>query len=159
MLLKKEKKIKQRKQWRKRKRRQPRKRKVITAHFLIYYYVFYIRNIKSIADVLCTFLAVEADSVVEFNITEENKTEIECEEEQNDWSKSPVPPTPKKKQLLSSCEFKFKLKSLLYIHNLVVQRHCFHLQTFSLLLHYKSQISFYMKCRILYVIIFLLQHI
>ncbi|XP_060795824.1 tubby protein homolog isoform X2 [Neoarius graeffei] len=45
---------------------------------------------------------VETDSVVEFNTTEENKTEIESEDEQKGWSESPVPPTPKKKQLLSS---------------------------------------------------------
>ncbi|KAB5555532.1 hypothetical protein PHYPO_G00035280 [Pangasianodon hypophthalmus] len=45
---------------------------------------------------------VETDSVVEFNIMEENKTEIESEDEQKGWSKSPVPPTPKKKQLLSA---------------------------------------------------------
>ncbi|XP_053496695.1 tubby protein homolog [Ictalurus furcatus] len=45
---------------------------------------------------------IEIDSVLEFNITEENKTEIESEDELEGWSKSPVPPTPKKKQLLST---------------------------------------------------------
>lgn len=65
-------------------------------------------TLKSTANVICTFLAVETDSVVEFNTTEENKTEIESEDEQKGWSESPVPPTPKKKQLLSSCEFKLK---------------------------------------------------
>lgn len=48
--------------------------------------------------------------MVEFNITEQNKTETESEDEQKSCSKSPVPPTPKKKQLLSSCEFSFKFK-------------------------------------------------
>lgn len=46
--------------------------------------------------------------MLEFNITEENKTEIESEDEQEGWAKSPVPPTPKKKQLLSTCEIKLK---------------------------------------------------
>lgn len=82
--------------------------KVPTAHLFIYYYVFCRRNIKSIANVICTFLVVETDLVVEFNTMEENKTEIESEDEQKGWSKSPVPPTPKKKQLLSTCEFKLK---------------------------------------------------
>lgn len=54
----------------------------------------------------CTFLVVETDSVVEFNITEKNKSEIESDDEQKGCSKSLVPPTPKKKQ--SSCEFKLK---------------------------------------------------
>ncbi|KAK3528927.1 hypothetical protein QTP70_012858 [Hemibagrus guttatus] len=45
---------------------------------------------------------VETDSVVEFNVTDIKKTETEGEDEQKGWSKSPVPPTPKKKQLLST---------------------------------------------------------
>ncbi|KAI5623233.1 tubby protein-like isoform X1, partial [Silurus asotus] len=44
---------------------------------------------------------VETDSVVEFN-TDENKTETESEDEEKFWSKSPVPSTPMKKQLLSA---------------------------------------------------------
>lgn len=104
---------------------------------------------------ICTFLFVEADSVVECIITEENKTEIEGYEELKDWSKSPVPPTPKKKQLLSSCKFKF----LHYVHNLAVQRHLFHLRSFSLVLHNKSHRSLYMKCRTNMCDYFLQQHI
>ncbi|KAK3559618.1 hypothetical protein QTP86_013578, partial [Hemibagrus guttatus] len=48
---------------------------------------------------------VETDSVVEFNVTDINKTETEGEDEQKGWSKSPVPPTPKKKQLLSTSAY------------------------------------------------------
>ncbi|XP_046710461.1 tubby protein homolog isoform X1 [Silurus meridionalis] len=44
---------------------------------------------------------IEIDSVVEFN-TDQNKTETESEDEQKSWSKSPVPSTPMKKQLLSA---------------------------------------------------------
>ncbi|TRZ02803.1 hypothetical protein DNTS_017687 [Danionella cerebrum] len=43
--------------------------------------------------------AVQADSVVEFNIEEVRKPESESEDEREDWSKSPVPPTPKKQQM------------------------------------------------------------
>ncbi|XP_053368069.1 tubby protein homolog isoform X2 [Clarias gariepinus] len=45
--------------------------------------------------------AIETDSVVEFTIMEENKTEIENEDEKV-WSNGPVPPTPKKTQLAQS---------------------------------------------------------
>ncbi|XP_060715346.1 tubby protein homolog isoform X1 [Tachysurus vachellii] len=48
---------------------------------------------------------VETDSVVEFNITDTNKTETESEDEQKDWSESPVPPTPKKKHVLSTSAY------------------------------------------------------
>ncbi|KAG7325137.1 hypothetical protein KOW79_011453 [Hemibagrus wyckioides] len=48
---------------------------------------------------------VETDSVVEFNITDANKTETESEDEEKGWSKSPVPPTPKKKQLVSTSAY------------------------------------------------------
>lgn len=54
----------------------------------------------------CTFLVVETDSVMEFNISEKNKSEIESDDEQKGCSKSQVSPIPKKKQ--SSCEFKLK---------------------------------------------------
>uniref|UniRef100_A0A8C1Q3H0 Si:dkey-220f10.4 n=1 Tax=Cyprinus carpio TaxID=7962 RepID=A0A8C1Q3H0_CYPCA len=42
--------------------------------------------------------SIQTDSVVEININEEKKTESESEDERKDWTKSPVPPTPKKKQ-------------------------------------------------------------
>ncbi|XP_005160427.1 uncharacterized protein si:dkey-220f10.4 isoform X2 [Danio rerio] len=41
----------------------------------------------------------QTDSVVDFSINEEKKPESESEDEGKDWSKSPVPPTPKKKQM------------------------------------------------------------
>ncbi|XP_067286673.1 tubby protein homolog [Pseudorasbora parva] len=44
--------------------------------------------------------SIHTDSVVEFNINEEKKPESESEEERKDWTKSPVPPTPKKQQQL-----------------------------------------------------------
>ncbi|KAG9267795.1 tubby protein-like [Astyanax mexicanus] len=43
---------------------------------------------------------VQIESVVEFNITEETKAKIESDDDDDDrkdWSKKPVPPTPKKK--------------------------------------------------------------
>lgn len=49
-----------------------------------------------------SFLAIQTDSVVEFNINAENKVESESEDERKDWSKSPVPPTPKKEQKLTA---------------------------------------------------------
>ncbi|KAI2658493.1 hypothetical protein H4Q32_016579 [Labeo rohita] len=44
--------------------------------------------------------SIQTDSVVEININEEKKPESECEDETKDWTNSPVPPTPKKKQQL-----------------------------------------------------------
>jgi len=48
------------------------------------------------------FSAIQTDSVVEFNINEEKKPESQSEDERKDWTKSPVPPTPKKQQLKPS---------------------------------------------------------
>ncbi|KAK9965542.1 hypothetical protein ABG768_004629 [Culter alburnus] len=44
--------------------------------------------------------SIQTDSVVEFNVNEEKKPESEREDERKDWTKSPVPPTPKKQQQL-----------------------------------------------------------
>ncbi|XP_051770032.1 tubby protein homolog [Ctenopharyngodon idella] len=44
--------------------------------------------------------SIQTDSVVEFNVNEEKKPESESEDERKDWTKSPVPPTPKKQQQL-----------------------------------------------------------
>uniref|UniRef100_A0A8C1WVV0 Si:dkey-220f10.4 n=1 Tax=Cyprinus carpio TaxID=7962 RepID=A0A8C1WVV0_CYPCA len=42
--------------------------------------------------------SIQTDSVVEININEEKKPASESEDERKDWTKSPIPPTPKKKQ-------------------------------------------------------------
>ncbi|KAK1793714.1 hypothetical protein P4O66_001450 [Electrophorus voltai] len=51
-------------------------------------------------------LDYQVDSVVEVNITVENEPKEESEDEKKDWSKSPIPSTPKKKQHLpaSRCD-------------------------------------------------------
>lgn len=42
---------------------------------------------------------------MEFNVAEEKKVNEESdEEERKDWSKIPLPPTPKKKPHFSACE-------------------------------------------------------
>lgn len=38
--------------------------------------------------------------MVDFNIETENKIDSESEDERKGWSKSPIPPTPKKEQKL-----------------------------------------------------------
>ncbi|KAL7857028.1 hypothetical protein SRHO_G00159270 [Serrasalmus rhombeus] len=46
---------------------------------------------------------IQTESVVEFNITEEKKADVGSDEDdRKDWSTSPVPPTPKKKQYFSA---------------------------------------------------------
>ncbi|XP_076154909.1 tubby protein homolog [Alosa pseudoharengus] len=44
--------------------------------------------------------AIQIDSVTEFQIGNERISGSEAEDEKKDWSKSPVPPTPKKKQVI-----------------------------------------------------------
>ncbi|XP_030631414.1 tubby protein homolog [Chanos chanos] len=49
------------------------------------------------------------DSIMEFKISEEEKkAESDSETENKDWSKSPVPPTPKKKPPAGPCQFCIK---------------------------------------------------
>ncbi|XP_051530342.1 tubby-related protein 3-like isoform X2 [Myxocyprinus asiaticus] len=45
--------------------------------------------------------SMQTDTVVEFSMNAEKKPESESEDERKDWSKSPVPPTPKKQQQLT----------------------------------------------------------
>lgn len=42
---------------------------------------------------------IQIDSVTEFQIGDERISGSEAEDEKKDWSKSPVPPTPKKKKV------------------------------------------------------------
>ncbi|XP_062383031.1 tubby protein homolog [Sardina pilchardus] len=44
--------------------------------------------------------SIQIDSVTEFQIGNERISGSEAEDEKKDWSKSPVPPTPKKKQVI-----------------------------------------------------------